>query len=468
MQQNSVLVLDKNRQPLMPCHPARARELLRKGKAAVFRRYPFTLILKEREGGATQPTTLKADPGSKTTGLALVAECAKRGSVVVWAAELVHRGYAISLSLKKRHDQRHSRRNRKTRYRAPRFDHRTRPAGWLPPSIAHRVLTTLTWFRRTLRWVPVTRLSFERVKFDMQAMQNPEISGVEYQQGELFGYEVREYLLEKWGRQCTYCDAENVPLEIDHIHPRSLGGSDRVSNLAIACHDCNQEKDSQPLNIFLATGVAPCKGSGRQKRFLTHAAAYAGNDTKKMTARKKWEEDRMARVSAQAKSPLKDAAAVNATRNRIFEALSGIGLPVETGSGGRTKFNRTKQQYPKAHWIDAACVGESGTKVHLIPDTQVLQITANGHGSRRMCNVTKYGFPRGMAKSHQKIYFGFQTGDMVRAVVPKGKRAGVHVGRVACRKSGSFDITTKAGKQEGISYRYCQPIHRQDGYSYAY
>ena len=88
------LVLDKNKNPLMPCHPARARQLLTRGKAAVFRQYPFTIILKERDGGDIQPITLKVDPGSKTTGIALVADF-KLGKCVIWAGELTHRGQQI-------------------------------------------------------------------------------------------------------------------------------------------------------------------------------------------------------------------------------------------------------------------------------------------------------------------------------------------------------------------------------------
>lgn len=128
--QNRVFVLDAQRAPLMPCHPARARELLREGKAAVFRRFPFTIILNERNGGGTQNLTIKSDPGSKTTGLALVAAF-RRGLTVIWAGELAHRGHIIHAALERRSDQRHSRRSRKTRHRAPRFDHRTRPAGGL-------------------------------------------------------------------------------------------------------------------------------------------------------------------------------------------------------------------------------------------------------------------------------------------------------------------------------------------------
>ncbi|MBU2774209.1 HNH endonuclease [Acidithiobacillus ferrooxidans] len=459
--QNRVFVLDAQRAPLMPCHPARARALLRQRKAAVFRRFPFTIILNERNGGGTQNLTIRSDPGSKTTGLALVAAF-RRGLTVIWAGELAHRGHIIHVALERRSDQRHSRRSRKTRHRAPRFDHRTRPAGWLPPSILHRVVTVVTWHKRLMRWAPITDASMERVRFDMQAMQNPGISGTEYQQGTLFGYEVREYLLEKWMRTCTYCDAQGVPLEIDHVHPRSLGGSDRVSNLAIACHDCNQAKGNQPLAIFLQ------KDAGRRERQKRFAAAYADNVPKKREEREQHEANRLERVLKQVKAPLRDAAAVNATRNILFERLLDLGLPIETGSGGRTKFNRSLQHYPKAHWIDAACVGKTGECVRLDPMMRPLQITAAGHGRRQMQNMTKKGFPRGKAKSRQKIYFGLQTGDMVRAVVTDGKHVGTYVGRVLCRKSGSFDIKTESDRIGGVPHRYCHPIHRSDGYRYVH
>jgi len=89
-----VLVLDKSKNPLMPCHLARARQLLKQGKAAVFRQYPFTIVLKERDGGDVQPVTIKVDPGSKTTGIALVSDF-KGGKRVIWAGELTHRGQQI-------------------------------------------------------------------------------------------------------------------------------------------------------------------------------------------------------------------------------------------------------------------------------------------------------------------------------------------------------------------------------------
>ena len=253
---SKIFVIDTNKQPLQPCHPARARQLLKKGKAAVYRRYPFTIILKREIVDAdNQPRgaiarcghtarrrqslcaataqrlprlRLKIDPGSKTTGLAIVND--DTGDVV-FAAELQHRGQQIKKSLDSRRASRRGRRSRKTRYRKPRFNNRTQPKGWLPPSLMSRIYNIETWIRRLRQLCPIVSISLELVKFDTQAMVNPEISGVEYQQGELFGYEVREYLLEKFGRKCAYCGAENVPLQVEHIVPKARGGSNRVSNL---------------------------------------------------------------------------------------------------------------------------------------------------------------------------------------------------------------------------------------------
>ena len=430
MQQNRVFVLDMKRNPLMPCHPARARAILREGKAAVFRRFPFTIILKNREGGSTQPTQVKLDPGSKTTGVAVVARFKSRGKVVVWAGELEHRGAAIRKALEQRRGHRRFRRS-KLRYRPARFDNRTRPDGWLAPSLQHRVDTTMSWVTRLGSLAPVTALSVELVRFDLQQMQNPEISGIEYQRGELHGYEVREYLLEKWGRECAYCGKENVPFEIDHIHPRSKGGSDRVSNLTLACHDCNQKKGSLLISEFLTDHP-----------------------------------DKLRRILAQSKAPLRDAAAINSTRWALYQRLKATGLPVETGSGGRTKYNRISQQYPKAHWIDAACVGESGETVRLNSGQKPLLIRAMGHGERQRARLNQYGFPVGH-KAVDKSAFGFQTGDMVKACIPKGKFKGTYCGRIAIRARPSFALTSpKSQKSFDVHPKYLTIVHRSDGYAY--
>lgn len=415
-------VLDQNKKPLMPCHPARARELLRKRKARIFKLYPFTIILTERETGAVQNVAFKIDPGSKQTGIVLAADF-KRGKRVIWAAVLEHRGQQIKNALESRRAIRRSRRTRQTRYRPARFLNRHTDKGRLPPSLQSRIENVWTWLCRLNRACSISNIAQELVRFDTQLLQNAEISGVEYQQGALQGFEVREYLLEKWQRKCAYCGKKDVPLEVEHIHPKSRGGSNRISNLTLACHECNQAKDTQ-------------------------TAAEFGHPE----------------IQQQAKLPLKDATAVNATRWALYSRLQTTGLPIEIGTGGRTKFNRVTQGYPKAHWIDAACVGESGEWIYLNPEQAYLHIKATGHGSRQMCRTNQYGFPT-RHRLRQKQHFGFQTGDMVKAIVPAGKYAGTHIGRVACRATGSFDITTATGKVT-VSHKHIKTIHHSDGYSY--
>ncbi|WP_353171016.1 RNA-guided endonuclease IscB [Paracandidimonas soli] len=425
----AVYVLDKQGRALMPCSEKRARLLLARGRARVHRLTPFVIRLVDRLriDSDVQPLTLKLDPGSRFTGMALVRQQAQRLSVLS-LFELLHRGAAISKALGQRAGFRRRRRSANLRHRAPRFDNRTKPSGWLPPSLRHRLDTTLGWVTRLRRWAPITDLAVERVKSDMQVMQNPEISGVEYQQGELFGYEVREYLLEKWGRCCAYCGAENTPLEIEHIIARGNGGSNRVSNLTLACRSCNQRKGSQPVEWFL-----------KNKLQL------------------------LARIKARAKAPLRDAAAVNATRNALLGALLHTGLALATGTGAQTKYNRRRLGIPKAHTLDAVCVGD----VQAVKGWQrpTLTIKATGRGDYQRTRLTASGFPRGYL-TRQKQHFGFQTGDQVLANVPAGKKAGMHRGRVAVRKTGSFNIQTPDGVIQGISHRHCRIIQRADGYAY--
>jgi hypothetical protein len=185
----SVLVVDQERRPLAPVHPGSARWLLSHGQAAVLHRAPFTLILK-RVGLETrpEPLRLKLDPGSHTTGLAVVNDGTGH---VVWAAELTHRGEEVKHALDQRRGVRRSRRQRHTRYRQPRFCNRRRKPGWQPPSRQSRVQNVLTWVERLRRWCPLGALSLELVKFDTQRLQQPEIRGTAYQQGELAGYELR-------------------------------------------------------------------------------------------------------------------------------------------------------------------------------------------------------------------------------------------------------------------------------------
>ena len=425
----SVFVVDTNKTPLAPCHEAKARKLLDVGKAAIYRRYPFTIILKYAvESPAVPELRVKLDPGSRTTGIAVVDDCTGK---VVFAAELTHRGHSVKESLDSRRAIRRSRRNRHTRYRQSRWQNRRRPEGWLTPSLQSRIANILTWVARLSRLCKLTNISMELVRFDMQLMDNPEISGTEYQQGTLAGYETREYLLEKWGRKCTYCGKENVPLQIEHIVPRAKSGSNRISNLCLACEKCNLAKGTRDIADFL-----------------------------------KKKPDLLRRILAQAKAPLKDAAAINTTRWALFQRLEELGLPIECGSGGLTKFNRTNRHLPKTHWLDAACVGKSTPNAVYAKGVQPLLIKACGHGCRQMCLANKYGFPRTSAK-RAKFVKGFQTGDIVKATVTSGKKVGIYTGRVAVRATGSFNITTAKATVQGVSFKYCKAAHKMDGYNYS-
>lgn len=437
----AVLVLSKNKRPLMPCSEKRARLLLERGRAVVHRRYPFTIRLKDRVDGETQPLRLGIDPGSRVTGLALMREQDDTRHVLS-LFELAHRGAAIRSALEQRRAFRRRRRTANLRHRAPRFLNRTKPKGWLAPSLQHRVDTVQSWANRLCKLAPITHISQELVRFDTQQMVNPEISGIEYQQGTLLGYEVREYLLEKWGRECAYCGDKDTPLEVEHIVPRSQGGTDRVNNLALACRECNQSKGNLPLEAFFASD------RGLKKRLKANSKDGA---------------TQLARVQRTRTAPLKDAAAVNATRWALFNVLKTTGVPVEVASGGRTKYNRQRLTIPKSHALDAACVGA----VEQITgwNKPVLQIKASGRGSYQRTRLNRYGFPRGYLMRQKQVQ-GFQTGDTVRANVPTGKKAGNYVGRVAVRKSGSFNIQTLEGVIQGISWRHCTLLSRGDGYGY--
>lgn len=418
----------------MPCTERRARVLLTRKRAVVVKRYPFTIRLKDRREGNTQ----HLDPGSKTTGIALsrvetirnsnTGDMVKRFVVILF--ELIHRGILIRQTLKYRASLRRSRRSRKTRYRAPRFSNRKRPKGWLAPSLMHRVDSVLSWVKRLRKLAPISEVAQELVRFDTQALIEPEIQGIEYQRGTLAGYEVREYLLEKWGRTCAYCDQQDIPLEIDHVIAVSRGGSNRVSNLVLACRACNQAKGSQYIETFL-------KAKPQKLRVIL----------------------------SQLKTPLRDAAAVNSTRWALYHALKSTGLPLEVATGGRTKFNRKQFSIPKSHALDAACVG----KIHILSNWQkpTLQIRCTGRGSYQRTQLNRHGFPRGYSM-RTKAVRGFQTGDFIQAIVPTGLKAGTYLGKVAVRASGSFNIQTPSGVVQGISFRHCRILQRADGYTYSY
>src|SRR6266568_4943998 len=397
-----VFVLDQKKQPLMPCTPKRARLLLQRGRAVVHRVQPFVIRLKDRrvQDSILQPLTLKIDPGSKTSGIALArVQETEEGALHqgVFLGEVSHRGAQVHEHKVRQRNARRRRRSANLCHQTPRFANRGIPAGWLAPSLLSRVGNTLTWTTRLSKWAPVGRIEVEQVRFDTQLLQNPEISGTHYQQGTLAGWEARAYLLVKYTYQCAYCRKADTPFEVDHILPRSRGGSNRISNLCLACHSCNQEKGNQ-------------------------TAAEFGHPE----------------VEVQAKRPLRDAAAVNSTRFKLVESLRCFGLPIGTWTGGRTRWNRERFAVEKSHALDALCVGElAGIG---LPAQRVLHITAQGRGSYQRTNVDASGFPRGYLLRQKRVR-GFSTGDLVQAEVPdRLKTRGRHRGCVAVRASGSFRV----------------------------
>ncbi|WP_242728704.1 HNH endonuclease [Microcoleus vaginatus] len=160
----------------------------------------------------------------------------------------------------------------------------------------------------------------------------------------------------KWERQCAYCSAENVPLQVEHIPPKASGGTNRISNLCLACEPCNTKKGTQDIKIFLAK-----------------------------------KPDVLKKILAQAKRPLKDATAVNSTRWALFERLKETGKMIITGSGWLTKFNRIRLELQKTHFFDAACVGDT-SNISVLAN-QPLNTKATAHGSTQMCRTDKFGFP---------------------------------------------------------------------------
>lgn len=419
-----VFVIDRHKKPLMPCSEKRARQLLDRHKAVIHKMSPFVIRLKDktRTEADLRPLRLKLDPGAKVTGIAILD-----GARAVWFGEIHHKTN-IKSNLAYRRSIRRTRRSRKTRYRRPPKHEwfrkgarmpspKQRRNGWLPPSLVARVNQTMNAVKLICRYVPITAISTEHVKFDTQLMENPDINGIEYQQGTLYGYELREYLLEKWGRKCAYCGKENVPLEIEHITPKSRGGSSRESNLCIACHDCNQKKNSMTAAEF-----------GKPE------------------------------VQAKAAKPLKEAALMNATRWRLWNDLKGLGLDVEAGTGARTKMNRIRRGLPKEHYFDAACVGVS-TPDRLDICTEYVNVwKASGRGSRQIMQPDKYGFPR-QYRSRSKMQNRFMTGDLVRAT--GGKNEGL-TGRLTARVKGPYIVI--GGTRYGVSYRNLRLVQRNDGW----
>jgi 5-methylcytosine-specific restriction endonuclease McrA len=404
-----VFVLSQEGKSLMPTTPRRARLWLKAKRARVVRQDPFTIRLRFATKAHVQPAKVGVDTGSKDVGIAAITN-----GEVVFQAE-VHLRDDITGNMTQRRQFRRNRRARKTRYREARHDNRRRPDGWLPPSLHSKAEATVKAVRFIASFLPVGRVTVEVGRFDTQKMQNPDIAHLEYHQGELQGYLLREYVLAKWQRKCAYCEAREVPLELEHIVPKSRGGSNRASNLTLACHACNRRKGQQT------------------------AAEFGFAD-----------------VQAKARVPLKDAAHVSSLKSRVVQDLQAVfgESQVSIAYGYETKYKRVQVlDLPKSHTNDAVAIACEISEV-VKPLEMVHQIRCLARGHYRRFN--------GLHSEHKcwapRKVRGFKLYELVKA---KGD-VGYIAGR---REKGAFVIKDVASGKKLVEVtprklvRVARPTH---------
>ena len=174
------------------------------------------------------------------------------------------------------------------------------------------------------------------------------MQGRQYQQGDLLGWHLRSYVFHRDGYTCRYCGNEKAErYELDHIVPRSRGGTDRVSNLVVSCRECNTRKGNQPVEEFLADKPG-----------------------------------RLAAIRRTRRAPLADASQMNIIVPQLIQAIEDMGLPVGEYDAYTTSWTRKRLRVPKTHVNDALCVGALGSAIDM-PERKVLA-TAVGHGDRQM------------------------------------------------------------------------------------
>ena len=419
-----VLVIDKLKRPCNAISEAYARILLYSKQAVIHKRFPFTIRLKNDNVVLTDKVyTVKLDPGSRTTGIAITDD----KGLVVMLAELEHRGHVIKKNLDSRRAVRRSRCNRKTRYRKVRFLNRTRPDGWLAPSVKSRADNVINFIRKYKKLLNIVKVEIERVSFDTAQMSSDvELYGVDYQQGSLYQTKLRDFIFSLSNGKCFYCGEQAS--EIDHIIPRSKGGTDSVDNLTATCRACNEKKSNLSLKDF---------------------GKLVGKDFSKLTP----------------KVTPKHASIVQSARNYMIKEIFKLVADTKSYDAWLTKYNRDELGLPKQHYYDALSVGN--VQDYKFFTDKVLTISAKGRGSRQMCYMNRFGFPRTSPKGSKSVK-GFQTGDIIKAIVPQGLKRGEYLGRVSVRSIGYFNIEVNDKLIQGIGYKYCRVVQRNDGYSYKY
>ena len=437
-----VFVLDRHQKPLMPCSEKRARLLLERGRARVHKMAPFTIRVVDRhqEDSALQDLRVKLDPGSKTTGMAMILD-GQRGAKGVFLGEIAHKSLIIA-RLDARRTVRRSRRFRHTRYLAARFLHRRRKTGWLPPSLQARVDQPVHAVAKIRSLAPITALSVEHVRFDTQKMQDPEIRGVEYQQGTLLGYEVREYLLEKFPHHCAYCGGATGDPELhgEHVVPKTL-------------------TTAHAAPIRSRTWPSPARPAMRPRAInnrRTGWRVFNGRDARWIRFGPRGSPKRWPNRQNRCATP-------RCSTRPAGGYTTNSAQPVFPSKAGRAAG-------PKCNGLNTTC-----------PKSTIMMPSASARArlrpSRRFRFMWQSGWLKAVALvngaaptrhlSGPKQHVGFQTGDRVKAVILRGKYTGTWVGRATAKASGQILITTEArGIHLTTSYPHCRVLQRGDGWMY--
>ncbi len=453
-----VIVLDKHKKPLGTTTERRARKLMGKRRACVYRYAPFTIIIKDvdiRKCKDIPSYEIKVDPGAKTTGVALVNTKTKN---MEFAMQIEHRGEKVKKNLDTRRNARRNRRHRETLYRRQKYKNgdmpTSRPKGWIPPSMRSIVGNVDIWVKRLSKLFNIKSAAVEVVYFDTQLMDNPDIKGVEYQQGTLMGTEIREYLLDHYEHECQYCHgkSKNSVLEWEHKVPKSRGGSNSVANATLACHSCNRAKGTKTPEEWLKTL------QDKPTKTELDCARIAGIQDV---------------LTDKDKNSTRYCAWMNVGRKYIEKILlDRFDSQVISSTGGQTKYNRTRFKLPKDHQYDAWCVGPMDTIGKDLTHGYYLTAKATGRGSHFRGKINKCGIITKKLGPRSKRVFGFMNGDYVMVDIPHKtpgvtrKYTGRFLGRVSVRADGNFRICTTTGKAMSATHRYYTLKQYANGYFY--
>lgn len=395
-----VYVLNKHGKPLMPCKPAKARHLLKDGKAKVVKTEPFTIQLLYGSSGYTQPITLGIDAGGKHIGISASSDKSE-----LYAADVELRN-DITENLSTRRQNRRNRRNRKTRYRKSRFLNRVKSKnkGWLAPSVENKIQTHLKVIREVHKILPISKVIVETASFDIQKIQNPNISGMEYQEGnQLDFWNVREYVLWRDDHKCQYCHGKSGDkiLNVHHIESRKTGGN-APNNLVTLCETCHKKYHQGEINLNIKRGQS-----------------------------------------------FRDAAFMSIMRWAFYDRLKMLYPNIQMTFGYLTKNKRIQLGLPKEHYIDAYCIA-GNLDAELLDYYYYQKQVRKTNRQIHKANILK-GNKRKLNQA-PKYVKGFQLFDKVKY----NKKSYYIFGR---RSSGYFDIRTLSGEKVNNGSISCKKLN---------